>query len=163
MEEESRRSHRRSYEVGIMEEESWGRNDGGRSMEEEAWRRNHGGGVMEEESWRRNHRGGIMEDASWTRHHGGGHPGITRRHLGGTRRPLGKRNSNHSQLKCKCSIVFSISRGVFEGRCHFVSIFTRINAPRQPWRIPRTLQCPLYNTVRTPLAKASLGKYISKY
>ena len=47
--------------------------------------------------------------------------------------------------------------GGFEGTCHLVTIFTRTNAPRQPWGIPRILEGPSYNAVRTPLAEASLG------
>ena len=129
-------------------------------MEQEAWTRNHGVGIVEKESWRRNH-GGCINDSCWRRHGGG-----TRRHPRhpGLQRPPRERNSSQSRLKCKSSIVFSISQLFFEGRCHFVSIFTRINARRQTSRIPRTLQGPLYKTVRTPLAKASLGNiYVCVY
>ena len=56
-------------------------------------------------------------------------------------------------------LFFALSRGVVKGMCHNILFLeTQMLLPhRTDARIPRTLQGPLYKTVRNPLAEASLG------
>ena len=62
-----------------------------------------------------------------------------------------------SAAECKSSLYFSISRGVFEGRCHQVPKITIQNGPRQIRRNKRHSKASISNTVRTPTDKSVWG------
>ena len=143
-----------------MEEKSRRRNHGGGTMEEESCRMHHGGDMMEVTQ---EPPGGTTQEApadtqETLRRQPGGTQEVPRRHPGDTKeapmrnprhpklkRPLIERNSNLSRSKAKVQLACSFDEPVLRvlpGRCHFVFIFYKNKAPRQPSRIRDPCEAP---------------------